>query len=214
MRIVMAQLRLTARWLAELKYLAFGFVFVGLAFALIYSFQATEQSVRLAGLGLQVIGIATIIWEILVARESFGHPRVADMIVAWFRRCPLARRAAHLAPEGVQVTAEVTGGRLVAMFQPKADLTMEQKVEHLQRGLLTIQNRIAQAESEMDRKFRSAEAALAKNARELRQAHDGILKTIEEVSTRDMYIAAIGALWLFVGVILSTAASEVAGLMR
>jgi len=72
MRIIFAQLKLTARSLAELRYLVFAVVFVGLAFALIYSLEATEQSFRLIGLGLQLIGIGTVIWGILATRAFSG----------------------------------------------------------------------------------------------------------------------------------------------
>lgn len=144
----------------------------------------------------------------------FGYPPIIHIILRWFRSFQLVRRTGYLAPEGIQVSASVVGGRLTTVFQPNPDLPFEEQLEYLQQGLLTIQERIAQAEAQMDREFHSVQGELVGKVRELKHSDDEILRKIEATSTGDIPIAAIGALWLFIGVILSTAAPEISWLLR
>ena len=62
----------------------------------------------------------------------------------------------------------------------------------------------------MDAEFRKAADAL-RDEQQTRQTEDqAILKKLEATGTGGVHISAIGASWLFVGVVLSTAGIEIA----
>ncbi len=62
--------------------------------------------------------------------------------------------------------------------------------------------------------FRKAGEAL-RNEEQIRQAEDTVIrKRLEATGTGGVHISAIGASWLFVGVVLSTAGVEIAELLK
>lgn len=66
----------------------------------------------------------------------------------------------------------------------------------------------------MDEEFRKTAEAL-KNEEQTRQAEDNANRAkLEATGTGGVHISAIGASWLFVGVVLSTAGVEIAELLR
>jgi hypothetical protein len=66
----------------------------------------------------------------------------------------------------------------------------------------------------MDEEFRKT-AEVIKSEAHTREAEDRILhKKLEATGIGGVHISAIGALWLFVGVVLSTAALEISNLLK
>jgi hypothetical protein len=157
-----------------------------------------------------MLGIGTVIWGISATRKQFGHPPVISLVLSWLRRCPLIRRQAHLQPEGISVSASVVGGRLVTVFTPNPNAPLEQRLKHIEQGLETVQKRIESAESQIDSESSVAHGNLLAEKRAREDADKDVLSALESSSTGGVYISAIGALWLFVGVILSTASQELA----
>jgi hypothetical protein len=197
-------------WLGELRLLYLAGLYVLLGLSLIWGFEASEKSIRLVGLALQVLGIGTVIWGISATRKQFGHPPVISLVLSWLRRCPLIRRPAYLQPEGISVGASALGGRLVTAFTPNPSAPLEERLEHIEKGLETLQKRIEGAESQIDRESSIAYGKVLVETRAREAADKEIMSALESSSTGGIHISAIGALWLFVGVILSTASHELA----
>lgn len=79
---------------------------------------------------------------------------------------------------------------------------------------MLIHDRITGTEEEMDEEFRKAAEAL-KSEETARQAEDRALyERLEATGTGGVHISAIGASWLFVGVVLSTAAPEILAFLK
>lgn len=197
-------------WLAELRllYLAVGCVLAGIF--LIWCFDATERSIRLTGLFLQVLGIGTVVWGISATRKQFGHPPVAELLDSWLRRCPLIRRSAHLQADGISMGISFAGGRLISVFAPNPDANLQERLKHIEQGLETIQKRIEDAERQFDRELSATNGQLVVEAQAREAADKEVLNALESSSTGGVHISAIGALWLFAGVVLSTSSQEMA----
>jgi hypothetical protein len=92
--------------------------------------------------------------------------------------------------------------------------TLDARVEALEKNVVAIHERITQTQHEMDGEFRRVTEAI-EGEKHLRKSEDlAIREKLEATSTGGVHISAIGALWLFVGVTLSTAAPEIAALLR
>ena len=92
--------------------------------------------------------------------------------------------------------------------------TIESLAEALEKNVTSIHERITQAQNEIDGEFRKAADAL-KNESQLRVTEDNLIREkLVATGTGGVHISAIGASWLFVGVILSTAAIEIADLLK
>lgn len=197
-------------WLSEWRMLYFAAFCVLLGLSLIWSLDATEQSIRLVGLALQVLGIGTVIWGISVTRKQFGHPPVVRLLASWLRRCPLVRRPAYLQPEGISVGASIVGMRLTEVFTPNPSAPLGDRLVCIEKGLETLQKRIDSAESQIDNESSVAHGKVLVESRARVAADKDIMGALEASSTGGISISAVGALWLFVGVILSTASQELA----
>ena len=92
--------------------------------------------------------------------------------------------------------------------------TIETRIDALEKNLALIHERISSIEKEVGEEFQKAAKALI-NEEKARQTVDrGIYEKLESAGTGGIHISAIGALWLFSGVILSTASIEIADLLK
>jgi hypothetical protein len=209
----MWRVRALLSWLREPHHVYFAVVYIMLVIAVVYACGFTERAFRLAGGALQVMGLGTVIWGIAVTRNQFGHTPVIRLAASWLRRFPLIRRSACIQPDGITVRASITGMRLTSVFTPKPDVPLEERLVMIEKGILTVQQRVADAESQMDRERGAADGKIAAEAHARERGDEDLLKQLEAASTGGVYISIIGTLWLFVGLVLSTASPELAAFL-
>jgi len=214
MSISISRLKAVWHWLVEARHawLAISVIFAALLISL--RPHTIEPVIRLTGLVLQLLGIGTVIWGISETRALFGHPSFASKTRAWLGRFPLLQRNVLISVGGAILG--IAGGKARAYGTHGAGVnpTIETRVEALEKNITSIHERITQAQNEMDAEFKKAENAL-KHEEQVRQLEDNeIRKKLEATGTGGVHISAIGAAWLFVGVILSTTAIEIAELLK
>lgn len=215
MPISMSRIRSLWPWLAEARYawLALGVIVIALGISL--RPNTPEPVIRLTGLVLQILGIGTVIWGISETRALFGHPSFASKATSWLKRFPLLRRNIVLAAGAGSLGLATCKARGHITHGPTGpNPTIEARLESLERNVVLIHERISGTEKEMDEEFRKAAEAL-KNEEQARQAEDNVLhEKLEATGTGGVHISAIGASWLFVGVVLSTAGIEIAEFLK
>ncbi|MBC8472402.1 MAG: hypothetical protein H8D56_23310 [Planctomycetes bacterium] len=214
MPISISRLKNLWPWLAEAHYawLSSGVILAALIISL--RPNTPEPVIRLTGLVLQVLGIATVIWGISETRAFFGHPSFAAKTKSWLTRFPLLRRNIVIAAGAASHALLTAKARAQSTHNPGTNPTIEARIDSLDRNIVLIHERITGAEKEMDEEFQKISNAL-KSEEHARQSEDNeIHKKLEATGTGGVHISAIGASWLFVGVILSTAAVEIAELLK
>ncbi|WP_281184846.1 hypothetical protein [Trichlorobacter lovleyi] len=215
MSSILQKLKDMKRWLAEMKYawISLGVVLVALCAAVRPS--STEPQIRIIGLILQLLGIWTVIWGISETRAFFGHPTFIQKAKEWLVKCPLIKRKITSISGSCNISL-VAGGSATAFFVHGAgeNPTLESRIQTAEKNILAIHERISQTQNSIEAEARNASSALQKEA-QLRQAEDSILHTkLEVTGTGGVHISAIGATWLFVGVMLSTASVEISKLLK
>jgi hypothetical protein len=201
-------------WLVEVRFawLALGVIAAALIVAL--RPHTPEPVIRLTGLVLQLLGIGTVIWGISETRALFGHPSFAAKAKSWIERFPLRRRNIVLAAGAASLAAATCKARGHVTQGPGPNPTIETRLDALERNISVIHERISGTEKEMDEEFRKTAEAL-KNEAQARQAEDNAIREkLEATGTGGVHISAIGASWLFVGVVLSTAGVEIAEFLK
>lgn len=214
MNMTSGRLRAVWSWLSEAKHtwLAVGVTAVALFVSLRPG--ASEPAIRLTGLVLQLLGIGTVIWGISETRALFGHPSLVWKARAWLGRFPLLRRSVVVPARGVSASTAVGTARAVAMHFPGTNPTIDDRVEALERNIGAIHERITQTQREIGTEFQKTVDAVKREG-QVRETEDrAIGEKLEATGTGGVHISAIGALWLFVGVALSTAAPEIAELLK
>ena len=201
-------------WLAEARY-AWGSTAV-ICVALIISLllYPTEPVIRLTGLALQLFGIGTVIWGISETRALFGHPSFASKTKAWLSRFPLLRRKVETVAGSITLSLGPGKVSVYGTQGPGANATIEARLDALEKNVTLIHERISQTQKEVDEGLHKISKSV-KREEQLRQAEDNEIRVkLEATGTGGVHISAIGASWLFVGIILSTAAMEIAALFK
>lgn len=211
--ISLARLKAICPWLREPRHAWLSLSVI--AFALVISFGpfASEPVIRLTGLALQILGIGTVAWGISATRALFGHPSFASKAKAWLVGFPLLKRSQVSAVAGIAMGAATGKARAYGTHGP-INPTIESRVEALEKNVTAIHERITQTHNEMDEEFRKSAWALKREEQTRQEEDKAIREKLEASGTGGVHISAIGASWLFVGVILSSASVELAKIIR
>lgn len=214
MVVIFSRLKAVCAWLAEAWHVWLAVVVIGLALVVSLRPNTTEPVIRLTGLGLQLLGIATVIWGISEMRDLFGHPSLRSKAKAWLGRIPLLNRNVVIEAGGISVSAASAGkARAYVTHGPGPSPTIQTRLDAVEKTVTTIHERISETQTEMDEGLQKTADAL-NGEEQLRSAEDtAIREKLEATGTGAVHISGIGASWLFVGVILSTASREIAALI-
>jgi hypothetical protein len=214
MPINASRLKAVWPWLVEARYAWLAAAVICVALVISLRPHTTEPVIRRTGLVLQLLGIGTVIWGISETRALFGHASLTSKAKAWLGRFPLLHRNVVVAAVGAALSVIGGKARAYGTHGPGANPTIEARLEALEKNVTSIHERISQTQKEMDEEFQKTADAL-KREEQSRQAEDrAIREKLEATGTGGVHISAIGALLLFVGVILSTAAIEIAELLK
>ncbi|QPK63714.1 hypothetical protein IVG45_01675 [Methylomonas sp. LL1] len=213
MQINISRIKAIRPWLAEARYTWFSVGVILVALIISLRPNTPEPVIRITGLALQILGIATVIWGISETRVLFGQPSFVAKAKSWLTGFPLLRR---------QYTATVSGSgflttgkaRAHSTHNPGTNPTIEDRIASLERNITLIHERITGTEKEMDDEFRKVSDALKNEERERQSEVDSLHSKLEATGTGGVHISAIGASWLFVGVTLSTAALEISEFLK
>ncbi|HET9823065.1 MAG TPA: hypothetical protein VFQ16_14685, partial [Burkholderiaceae bacterium] len=88
--------------------------------------------------------------------------------------------------------------------------TVDQRLEALEKNFGALHDRISATQKELDEEISKLKTSVSEEARQREQEDKENRKLTEMTATGGVHISAIGAVWLFVGVVLSTAGVEIA----
>lgn len=183
------------------------FVAVG-ALVFVMRKSATEPEIRLTGLALQVLGIATVAWGIRETRVLFGRPDFFTLAKKWLERVPVYGGRVVATSISASAGGATAHGRGYISSTASRDATVEERVSVLEKNIQHLNKRIDETQIEMDQSIRAQSSALEDERKE-RSREDQLLGAkLEATETGGLHISAMGALWLFIGVTLSTASVE------
>lgn len=197
-------------WLTEPRHFWLATFVVALALGFTLRRGVTEPEVRITGMLLQILGIGTVAWGIRETRALFGRPTLMAQFRAWLHRFPVYGGRVVSASANITVPGASLHARGYVSTAARSNVSVEERIDALEKNVKLITERIDETQSEMDQRFRS-HADLLKQEEHARAREDqAIGEKLEATETGGLQISAMGALWLFVGVTLSTAAPEIA----
>lgn len=199
--------RALVRWLWEAR-LAWLAVATLLVAALVVADNPTEPRIRLMGLALQILGIGTVAWGIRTTRRLFGRPGVLALVHRWLADFP--RYGGRTISVGATMTATSAVRGRAFVTTTAADDSVEARLDALEKNMGHVNDRVNGLQAEIDQKADEHRLALEKE-RQARSKEAGELwERLEATETGGLHVSAVGAVWLTVGVALSTAAPELA----
>jgi len=175
--------------------------------------SATEPEIRLTGLALQVLGIATVAWGIRETRVLFGQPDFFTLAKKWLEKVPVYGGRAITGCMNVHEAGDTVHSEADASTAPP-NATVEERVSVLEKNIQHLNKRIAETQIEMKQSFSTQSSALKEEKQE-RSREDQLLGAkLEATETGGLHISAMGALWLFIGVTLSTTSVELSAWLK
>ena len=203
-------LRAFLSWLWEARHVWLALVVVVVAMLLVARKGVTEPQIRIVGMVLQILGIGTVAWGIRETRVLFGRPDIFRLSRDWIRRFPVyggrvVTGSVNITVPGATLQAR---GYVSAVAGPNA--TVDARLEALERNLWYVNDRIDHIQAEMDQNARAQRQALEQEQQTRVKENQELSAKLEATETGGLHISAMGALWLFVGVTMSTAAPELA----
>jgi hypothetical protein len=201
-------------WKAKLIWLALAVLFACFLIAFYpKSNESNESRIRIMGLILQLVGISTVFIGILEVRKLFNHPSLFAIGSKWLKsfppfRIPKIASTANVANDG-QVA--FTSG-LVLQHRASPNATIEERVrvlesnrDHLEHQITEFSQQITQINKDINKDLSSERQKRERNILELE------IK-LETTETAGEYLSLIGLVWLFIGLVMSTASVELSHL--
>jgi hypothetical protein len=196
-------------WVFEPRSLWLCVVVLAISLGLAFVGRASEARIRLIGLFLQLGGVATIAWGLRETRRLFGYPTLFQQSINWAKRFPKYRPlpisgAMHGTLPSFNLEAS---GYAWQSFDPGAPI--EKRVAAIEANLKGVDYRLNQVQQRLQYEARNINSKLDQE-RALREEEDLTTRRRLELSqTGGLSISAVGLVWLFLGLILSTASPEI-----
>jgi len=125
-------------------------------------------------------------------------------------RFPLRSRNIVLGAAGNASATAVGRARGHVSYGTPPNPTVDQRLDALEKNIGALHDRIGATQKELDEEVSKLKTSVLEEARQREQEDQGNRKLVEMTATGGVHISAIGAVWLFVGVVLSTAGVEIA----
>lgn len=212
------------RWLKEVSYWVrripinshYWWAFIGVASAILWVFACgwTEDAFRLAGMGLQLGGVYTVVLGILKTRADFGQPTVRSQFRRWAKMFPnyiLRTTTVSMSGTFPPITAEFN---MRSTHAPAADQTIEGRVGHLEKVVQELAGEHGKTRLAVLQAEKKAQKALDEQARMLSSQIDTVHGKIEATATGGLHISAVGAILIFFGTVFGGAGHELHRLMN
>ena len=196
------------RWLGEAELVFMG-IFVGSAAALLgFLTWHSEQSIRVAGYALQLIGMVFAIRGLLSIREHFGQPLLRHLLLIWIKRFPKWKKSVVVAANSVHMTTVTSKARVEDWTPDYPEKPVHQRIDAIIKNLDRIRNEQQEHARLIDELKDSHEKHKKQFEKENKKIREDIRSDRESLHTSDLITSLMGLVWLTVGITMSTLAPE------
>lgn len=202
------------RWLAIARDAWAALLVVAISLGVIFVFGSSEAAFRWTGMVLQLLGIGTVIWGIQETRMLFGKPSFFLAARQWLSSFP--------SYNGRTITASMEGnlpaltGEMHGTVSSKldSDASVEERLAFLQNSIERLDQRIEQTEQRIEKVKQEHATALNNERQDRTKEVKSLRNKLEVAETGGLHISAMGALWLLVGVIMTSVPAELSDWVR
>lgn len=194
-------------WLARLVGLT-GVVLV--AALLVVAVLRSEPGFRWTGLGLQLVGLGTVAWNIRGTRTQFGRPGLVSITIRWVRQLPRMRPppiVGTMRATTADATSRATGYLWYGV--PDGSVT-EAKIELLEKNLTLLRDSFHGFQQQSEQNLKRQTMALDQETQARAADSVAIREEIASVQLAGLHVSLVGLVWLLVGLCMSTTSIELA----
>jgi hypothetical protein len=174
----------------------------------------TEEGFRLIGLGLQLIGILTVAYNLRGTRRQFDRPSVLTRVVQWWRERPKFRYPPIIGSMSATLAPPTMKARAYVWDDSKPDATVDQRVSTLERNLNRTRDWLIHIENSIDENKKSTEISIKQEQITRAEADSSIEKKLEQSQIEGLHISLFGIVCLIIGSIMGAASVELLSIER
>ena len=185
---------------------------IGIALLVVIIFP-TESCIRITGMVLQLCGVGSVVWGISETRELFGEPSIFGILKSKIKS--ILKRNITLRIDDLTSNVHFSDNVRISQRRPIGNnQSLKERITTLEKNFEFIDSDIKGLQEEMDIQkseiFRRINEEKERNQIEINLIHE----KLKESATGGIHISALGASWLFFGVILSSLAPELANWIK
>ena len=203
-----AYLRRLHPWLAETKPAAVALAISAAAVAVALSIRC-EPAFRYCGALLSAAGIVTVVYDISSKRRAAGRPSALARLKSWWGRRPRWQQSVNANIFGNAAAVSGAFANAHALIGPTPGPSTDQRVAALERAFNDLSERVARSETEADEALRDVRQRISDEAAAREQQDRANRELINEGLAGGLDWAAVGVVWLALGLVLSTIATDV-----
>jgi len=188
-------------------------IFLGaISLALIYLWPAPSESdfrVKSWGMVLQLVGVFTVWFDLTSTARTFGKIGMAERTRKWLKAG--FSRDATVMLTGVSAQASASSFCRASVRWPiESAADHARRIEAVEKNIVKIDEDIGAIFRELDQQSAVARERAANEEQMRAQAIAEVRRELIEASVGNFPVLVFGAVWLAVGVVLSTWAPEIA----
>lgn len=160
-----------------------------------------EAAFRRAGLGLQLLGIGTVVVNIRGARAQFGQPSILARTAKCWRQRPRFRSPLVIVPGAGRLSISSGRARLDIWHNPdpNAASVLEARLDAAEKNLMWLRDRLNENAGETERRLQQQTNALEQEKRDRASNDDTIRTTLKTAQTGGLHVSMMGVCCLFRG---------------
>lgn len=184
----------------------------GIAVALIIPFltDTPSEALRISGLILQFVGAVIVIVDINGTRKLFGKPGMLASAGLWLKSFPAFRPRPVTASGTATSPPPSASGRAYVKTPFDSNASIADRISELERVVMGLQDVYGQVDSRIDEAKRELTQEIEKERQERIRSEDSARQLLKAAQTDGLHISALGAVWLLVGMVMSTMPDELA----
>jgi len=168
----------------------------------------SEESIRIAGYALQLVGMIFAIRGLLGVREHFGQPLLRHLFLKWIKRFPRWKRKVVIGAGTGLVSMAGMKARAEVWTPDNPEKTVEERIDSIIKNLDRIRDEQREHAQLIDKLKDSHEKHKKQVADESKKLKEDIQSDLESLHTSDLITSLVGLVWLTVGITMSTLAPE------
>jgi len=169
-----------------------------------------DDSVRYAGLALQILGIATVVNGLRDRRLLFKRPSLVDHLTTWLSRRPRWDAKPQTIFLSGTASVGISGSAKLSVWRGiPPDTPIEARLAAMEANIETLRTEQAETSKELQEEVRKRVEAID-SERQSRVSALGELRTqVDTLGAGGLHLETAGLFWLVVGVVLGTAPAEI-----
>jgi hypothetical protein len=186
---------------------------VVVAVALCAEGDDAAQRLRLWGMWMQLFGVGLIAYDLAGLRQEYARAPMWRRVVASLTRIVAPLRPKHAVIHVGAGAISLSGSAALAVSSIRGG-TVEQRLDHLEASVRRLDDQIKGSAAQSREAIDALRAELASKAADLRRDQQALRDHTESVLAGGLGLQWVGAWWLLLATVASSAPDEVVGLAR